>query len=247
MNKTYCLSDLHGHYQILLDMLEKIRFDDSDVLYILGDCNDRGGKSFEIYEFLTQHKANIHLLKGNHELMMRDYMIKGNWECPDGRLWGHNGGKKTMEQLRQFLIAKYGEENIEERYAEAQQELIALVNSCPSYVELNMNGTDYVLIHSGINPMKSLYEQDEEECAWMRDFFYMSPAIKDKVIIFGHTPTCHIQGGDNFNIWKDPIYMDKIGIDGGLGGFEKGQLNCLCLNDMSVTVIKKSECAVTDE
>lgn len=40
--KIYALSDLHGHYKILLAMLEKIHFDDSDTLYILGDCNDRG-------------------------------------------------------------------------------------------------------------------------------------------------------------------------------------------------------------
>ena len=41
-HKIYALSDLHGHYEILLAMLEKIRFDSSDTLYILGDCNDRG-------------------------------------------------------------------------------------------------------------------------------------------------------------------------------------------------------------
>ena len=33
--KIYALSDLHGHYEILLAMLRKIRFDDSDTLYIL--------------------------------------------------------------------------------------------------------------------------------------------------------------------------------------------------------------------
>ena len=42
-----------------------------------------------------------------------------------------------------------------------------------------------------------------------------------------------------FDIWYDPIYKDKIGIDGGLGPFDNGQLNCLCLNTMEVFVIKK--------
>ena len=49
-HKIYALSDLHGHYEILLAMLEKIRFDSSDTLYILGDCNDRGEKAMEIYQ-----------------------------------------------------------------------------------------------------------------------------------------------------------------------------------------------------
>jgi len=38
----YVLSDLHGHYNIFIKMLEKINFSDDDVLYILGDCCDRG-------------------------------------------------------------------------------------------------------------------------------------------------------------------------------------------------------------
>ena len=34
-----------------------------------------------------------------------------------------------------------------------------------------------------------------------------------------------------FNIWYDPDYHNKIGIDGGLAVADKGQLNCLCLTD----------------
>ncbi len=44
-----------------------------------------------------------------------------------------------------------------------------------------------------------------------------------------------------FDVWEDPIFHDKIGIDGGLGPFEDGQLNCLCLNTKEVFVLKKSE------
>ena len=48
----YVLSDLHGHYNIFIKMLEKINFSDDDVLYILGDCCDRGPDSLKfIYIF----------------------------------------------------------------------------------------------------------------------------------------------------------------------------------------------------
>ena len=43
----YVLSDLHGHYNIFIKMLEKINFSDDDVLYILGDCCDRGPDSLK--------------------------------------------------------------------------------------------------------------------------------------------------------------------------------------------------------
>ena len=241
-SRTFVLSDLHGHYKILLEMLKKIKFTDEDELYILGDCNDRGLSSMKIYEYIADHD-NIHLLKGNHELMMRDAF---NEECkpsPDWRLWKSNGGEKTLDSYKPYVITEdMSEEEEMSAWKSFYKKMIDFVNSCPSYIEKKINDTQFILVHAGFNPMKQLEEQDEEDCAWMREWFYMSPGMKDKMIIFGHTPTCNLNtSSSDFNIWKDPIYNDKIGIDGGLGPFETGQLNCLCLNDMSVEVIKKHE------
>ena len=44
-----------------------------------------------------------------------------------------------------------------------------------------------------------------------------------------------------YDIWFDPVFEDKMGIDGGLGPFEDGQLNCICLNTEQTYIIKKSE------
>ena len=246
--KVYALSDLHGHYDALMAMLEKIRFSDSDRLYILGDCNDRGKKAMEIYHFIQQHRDNIFLLKGNHELMMRDFLIKEDWECPQGRIWQCNGGDKTMAEMDHFLKKECGSaKDFQCRRKEFRKWLIDYIDNLPSYIEMNVGGQALVLIHAGIDPEKPLHDQDEEICAWIREWFYMSPAIKGKTIVFGHTPLCHLNGGSNFNVWFDPYYEYKIGIDGGLGPFENGQLNCLCLNDMSVTVIKKADMAEKKE
>lgn len=236
----YVLSDLHGHYKILLKMLEKIRFSDEDELYILGDCCDRGPKSLDIYYFIEEHK-NIHLIKGNHEIMMREAFIADDPDSRATRLWNQNGGLKTFRSyhthLKKNVFDKFDYQVLKAAFYKM---MIAYVNSCPSFIELTINNQQFVLIHAGINPEKGLYEQTEEECAWMREWFYMSKGLDDKIIIFGHTPTCHIhQQPHCYEIWKDPIFHDKIGIDGGLGGYSDGQLNCLCLNTMEVTVIKK--------
>lgn len=238
------LSDLHGNYNVLLRMLETIQFDDTDKLYVLGDCNDRGTKAMEIYEFLKAHSSNIFLLKGNHELMMRDYLKKNSWECPEGRIWKDNGGVKTMANFAQKILqdCNYSMEDFELKRDEFLNWLLDYLNQLPSYYEINVNGKDYVLIHAGIDPELPLEEQDEEICAWIRDYFFMSPGLPGKTIIFGHTPTKFMHSsGSCFDIWYDPIYHDKIGIDGGLGPFPEGQLNCLCLDDMSVTVIKRAD------
>ena len=240
--KIYALSDLHGHFEILLAMLERIHFDDSDVLYILGDCNDRGEKAMEIYQFIQQHPDNIFLLKGNHELMMRDFLVEGDWECPRGRLWKSNGGVKTLEQMESFLHKDcINESDFCDKRAEFRRWMKNYIDHLPGFLEVNVGGQPFVLIHAGIDPAKSLYEQDEEICAWIRDWFYLSPAIKGKTIIFGHTPLSYINSDGSLDVWFDPVYQDKIGIDGGVGPFDHGQLNCICLNDLSVTVVKKKE------
>lgn len=239
----YVLSDLHGHFNIFLKMLEKIHFTDDDLLYILGDCCDRGPNSLEIYLFLQKHKKNMILLKGNHEIMMRDAFEADDPQSVSGRQWNRNGGRKTIDSYHRYLKKKaltecdYG--IVKKTFYKM---MIDYVNKCPSFVELNCNGKDYVLIHAGINPEKTLEEQTEEECAWMREYFFMSKGLKDKLIIFGHTPTNYLHQKDHcFDVWLDPIFEDKLGIDGGLGPFEEGQLNCLCLNTQEVFVIKKSE------
>ncbi len=39
---AYVISDIHGEYDMLMNLLEKISLQDSDTLYLLGDVVDRG-------------------------------------------------------------------------------------------------------------------------------------------------------------------------------------------------------------
>ena len=43
----YVCSDIHGCYDEYLELLKKIKFRDSDDLYVLGDAVDRGPKPIE--------------------------------------------------------------------------------------------------------------------------------------------------------------------------------------------------------
>ena len=70
----YVMSDLHGQYDMFTRMLELIKFNTNDTMYILGDIVDRGPKSIEIYRYVKEHD-NIILLKGNHEDMMYNALI----------------------------------------------------------------------------------------------------------------------------------------------------------------------------
>ncbi|MBO6047564.1 MAG: serine/threonine protein phosphatase [Erysipelotrichaceae bacterium] len=233
------MSDLHGQFVLLQLMLEKIGFTDDDELFILGDIMDRGPNSIDIYYFV-QSMPNIHMLRGNHEIMMVQSLQKAI-ELKDldsvrnnaYRLWKTNGGAKTVESIREYLQkdAIPYEEYIENRTLFVQ-EIIDFINSLPSYYEFDYLGKHYVLVHAGVDPeAETMDDMDPELMSWIREYFYLSECNPDYTYIFGHTPLCFINNDRSFNIWYDPDYHNKIGIDGGLAVADKGQLNCLCLTD----------------
>ena len=122
------------------------------------------------------------------------------------------------------------------------KELIEFIDSLPNYIEMDYQGKHYVLVHAGVDPDKPLVKDtDPELLAWIREYFYMSPCNLDYTYVFGHTPLCFINMDGSFNIWHDPDYGNKIGIDGGLAVGDKGQLNCLCLTTGEEIVIPYRE------
>ncbi len=47
---TYVVSDIHGEYDTLMALLNKISFSEEDTLYILGDVVDRGREGVKILD-----------------------------------------------------------------------------------------------------------------------------------------------------------------------------------------------------
>ena len=71
METIYAIGDIHGRYDKLCVLMDKIDIDlDSETLVFLGDYIDRGPPSFEVVEYLIdlrKRHSNIVFLKGNHE------------------------------------------------------------------------------------------------------------------------------------------------------------------------------------
>lgn len=106
MNR-YAVSDLHGQLDLYKQIKEYINND--DVLYVLGDCNDRGPQPWSTLKAVIDDPQCI-LLMGNHEHMLwqaADFILEvteGNInlfnEDPTWYLYNASGRNSPAELLK---------------------------------------------------------------------------------------------------------------------------------------------------
>lgn len=221
----YAISDIHGQFDAFISLLNKINFKDTDDLYILGDAIDRGPMPMKCLQYMMEHK-NIHMLLGNHELMMINTVL--HRDSDSERIWHQNGGKVSEKQYRQLS------EN-------EQNDILNFISNLPLNFDITANGTNYILCHAA--PLCKYYNTtfdkttlkyhffDETEYAvWSR---YVPKSIENKTIILGHTPTVNFQELEKAEIYKfDERIFD---IDCGAAYPEYGgRLCCFCLDTQEV-------------
>ena len=179
------IGDIHGHYEKVKELWEKICFnDDEDLLIFHGDYIDRGPEPVRTLQFvksLVKGHENIIALKGNHEVFMQSFFDRYPFE--DGECWNaydlwldpRNGGDITIEQLRNLDRQELAE-------------LLHFVQALPLYLDMGK----YFFVHAGVNPRKhSLSEQTEEDLLWIREMFILY-YNGEKNIIVGHTPVQYL-------------------------------------------------------
>ena len=224
---TYVISDIHGRYFDLLDLLEKINFTEQDTLYVLGDLVDRGPDSLLVLADL-QERRNVNLLWGNHDFRMltvlRDYRISSLADVEalrktDSRIeeWLQDGGMST---LRDFCrMGRQKDRNDIQGWLENAFRLCDAVQ---------VGGKAFFLAHTVPSKEKM---QNLPACK-TEDFLYGEPEydkryFADCEIITGHTPTLMIDPASRGKILHR---NGHIAID--CGAYITGVLGCLCLDTM---------------
>lgn len=221
------MSDIHGEYKKYCDMLEKINFSDSDILYILGDVLDRGPEPIKVLKDMSM-RHNVYPIMGNHELMaidvLKDLLVEITEENFNTHIsesvicklleYQQNGGNTTLEQFKELPY--------NERF-----DLLDYLNEFELYDVVDVGDKTFILSHTGnINPNKKLSEHSAEELTFIRANYDKINFENDKVFsISGHTPTLAITG-------EPKIYYCKNNINIDCGATFKGRLACLRLDDM---------------
>ena len=77
---------------------------------------------------------------------------------------------------------------------------------------------DYMFVHAGIDPGRSLSRQDPQHTRWIREPFLSHAGLYEKVVVHGHTITD-----------KPEFHPNRISID--TGAYYSGNLTCLVLEN----------------
>jgi serine/threonine protein phosphatase 1 len=234
---TYAMSDIHGCYEKYMQMLDKIRFCEDDVLYVLGDVVDRGPQPVEILRDMSM-RANVFPIMGNHESVAHFILSKilmlevtsenieklfGTRQAIDGfvqdiQSWQYDGGSTTMQGFGKLDIPE------REHLLEYLEEFIRT----PA-LATEVEGKKFILTHAGLPKgatLTNFHKVDAYDFV-MAQTDYNKQYFKDVFLVTGHRPTFVI----------DPAYRGKIyrkhnhiAIDTGACFTEKsGVLACICL------------------
>ncbi|WP_235720818.1 metallophosphoesterase [Magnetospirillum molischianum] len=220
----YAIGDVHGEAELLARMLTRIAEDARDypdcvpLVVGMGDYVDRGPDSRGVLECLSKplpHGLHSHMLLGNHEQAMLDFLD----DPAKGALWLGFGGVETLASYG--VRASFGATD-PGRCRRLRDEALSLIP--PHHLvflrslEPMLVLGDYVFVHAGIRPGRALRRQVREDLTTIRAAFLQSKRQHEKVVVHGHT------------IVDSPESLhNRVAID--TGAYASGILTALALKD----------------
>ena len=235
-NKLFVVSDIHGHFTMFKEALEKAGFDKNNKNHFIiccGDYFDRGDENVQVMKFFERLDNKI-LLRGNHE----DLLLK---LLKTGTLLPHNYINGTMATLNNFF-GKYSI-NPEDDTIDFSGKTRTVDRLCEFIEEtINYFETDkFVFVHGWLpencdssKARINASDSDWEGARWVKwtDKYNGKPPLKDKILICGHMPTFYAGKFDSNRTRENAeIFYGNgmIAIDAGTT--DSGRVNILVLED----------------
>ena len=179
----YCISDIHGNYDLFCRLLDKIRFGDKDKLYVLDDIIDKGQDSIRLAKLLFSI-PNVYCIAGNHEYDFLKYyrVLMKQTEDYD---W-------VLEKLRgYFTDGKL-----------LDWETVDQFDLLPFYVETDA----FIGVHAGIPVQDGNFlpvsHATCEQLVYDRRFKDKDILPQNgKCVMYGHTPVRYLTGRDEILLY----------------------------------------------
>ena len=229
--RVYIIGDIHGRNDLLNELLAVISKDSQNSpnikksLIYLGDYIDRGPNSKGVIDtILSTQLPNVTpiTLMGNHEQSMLGFL-----NDPEANSdWLKFGGAETILSYGVSIhpgtitakILKETSESLNRVLPDAHRQF--LLNLKESYIL-----GDYMFVHAGIDPKRSIKKQRVQDLLWIRADFIEHSELYEKVIVHGHTI-----------VSKTELYNNRIAID--TGAYYSGILTCLSIEGQERRIVQ---------
>jgi serine/threonine protein phosphatase 1 len=170
MTRTLVVGDIHGCFDELLLLLERVKLSASDRVIGVGDLIVKGPRNREVLD-LFSGDPRFSAVIGNHDLAILNF-----WQ---GRI------DKLKKSQRRTCLELEGNKH----------EYCAYLSSLPFIIDLG----SHAVIHAGVRPGKKLNQQAPEDLTELRTLGSNPTSRKgtpwyerydgEKVILFGHWPS----------------------------------------------------------
>lgn len=220
--RVYAIGDIHGRLDLLQRLHDKILVDAAAlprtrcIVVYLGDYVDRGLNSRDVVDHLIDQPLagfeSVHL-RGNHDQQLLDFLS----QPATGALWLRYGGDATLYSYG-IRFPDGGPKLMQLQIMSEQLREVIPARHLTFFKGLKLTHEigDYLFVHAGIHPEKSMEEQTIEDILWIRDEFLESDFDLGKVVIHGHSVT-----------ERPEIRENRIGVD--TGAVFSNMLTCLVL------------------
>ena len=240
---VYVIGDIHGCYDDLQLMLDKIQYDWDDLLIFTGDYIDRGTQSYEMLKWIDEYRfAKMIFIRGNHE----EEFIK-NVELLSQIDYKKVSLKEAYNKLSSICeyFDYYGTIlQIINNHPKASIGLFkrwaSIFKSMPYEYKIRVNKHTYIIVHAGyLHPnYKSKFDK-QQFYLYARDEAYLYGGYNNGTIIAGHTPTIFekefvYNNGDIFSYYNESNNTHFINVDCGCvykSQNKNAKLACIRLDD----------------
>ena len=201
------IGDIHGYLDKLNDLIVKLETFpnvdfERDIFVFLGDYIDGGPDSADVVECLRWLQASFPhwvFLKGNHEDLMLDVLLRDNMTYGDDRVWLMQGGKATYDSYLKYMLYR---DEVQKALVTPKDAVFPAHATWLNNLPTIYSTENYHFVHAGLWPDRDVEKTSAYDRMWLRGAFINSDFDWGKRVIFGHT------------YQKSPLILpNKIGID----------------------------------
>lgn len=236
------LSDIHGHFNRLVQLLRKLEYGGDDILVIVGDLIDKGPESLRVVQYVMElcKRYPVYVSMGNVDLSRVQIILDDTPEAGEkfaGFVKWENeywGGGLLPEMLSELGIGvtQVKPDNALEymaRIREQFREELEFLLSRPTI----LTAGQYLFVHGGVptDDLSALEGTDAIPYLKNDNFLSQGYRFEKYTVVTGHWPVCLYR-----KEYEDmsPLFDAKrriLCIDGGCGVKRQGQLNGIVLPD----------------